>query len=398
VTSHQEIKIEQTTLQSNWLNKVIIAKAGYFNGRLHKFVLDNGRITLRFALPKEPVPKIIIVSRSYYHEQLKNYPIESAKELKKLLALEHASNDTKFKILGTDNGQTSVNCWQFHADVPPAMIQLPESLILAQLSKGDHLLSVTKDMEDDQKPLFVANVQRTILSTNQSSVINSVERFALSTGLASDIEQHQINSNDYAAALIQGLSKLNWQHLASFFNRGDGGELGSIFAKLAIPASLVLICYLALSSGYLAYHNSSLSEQLISQKQQINGALNQQQQFDSNIGRYQALGEFFSTQQTSSSIWLVMASLLPEIKTTNIRMANNRFVIRGTAPKATDALELINNHPLVIAAKFDSPTRTRRGRESFVIGLTIRAQALDETPKPSEDAAITQTDKEQGHE
>ena len=68
-----------------------------------------------------------------------------------------------------------------------------------------------------------------------------------------------------------------------------------------------------------------------------------------------------------------MADIFPTAKFTNIRVTNNRYILRGSATKATDLLETLSDNKQVVNAKFDFPTRKNKGRENFVISFELKA-------------------------
>jgi len=67
----------------------------------------------------------------------------------------------------------------------------------------------------------------------------------------------------------------------------------------------------------------------------------------------------------------MMAEVFPTAQFTNIKINKQRFVLRGSATKATDLLENLIQHKQVSDAKFDFPVRKYRGKENFVISFKL---------------------------
>ena len=107
------------------------------------------------------------------------------------------------------------------------------------------------------------------------------------------------------------------------------------------------------------------------QRGEVSTALQQQVEFDKKAIHYKALLQFNATQKNSTPFWLIMAELFPSAQFTNIRINNDRFVLRGSTNKATTLLESFTQYKQVSDAKFDFPVRKSRGKENFVISFKL---------------------------
>jgi hypothetical protein len=406
-------------------NKFICAFVGYFDGELKRFTLDaSQQLTLVANTKSQSSPKIVIVSRHYYAENSKHYPVESKKELTKLLRLENPNTRSYFHIWGHENGQSQVNVWQVSEQVPSALLTLPESLLIAL---GSHTNTNTKQSQvitvqgaigglagsaannadsningnsnsnshntshssnngndnktvqaNSQHDLYVSQHQGAIYSSLQSPIINSAQRFMLSAGLSPQCQSASLPPVKAIQHFASGIIKMPLSLWTNLLNKNSAKQnLPALVANIAIPFITIFSAYLMISSAYLVMKDSSLQNQLHQQGEQIDLALKQQQQLDNNATRFTLISEFINKQDISSPFWLALAEVLPEVTLSNIRKVGNRYVIRGTADSATNTLEKISQLPNVIEAKFDTPSRKVRSKERFTIGFSLKHHALN---------------------
>jgi len=381
------------------LKKAICAFAGYYNGQLHRFVItDTGELTLKKVTTdkadKKPNNLILIVARPFYSEQARSYPIDNKKELKKLLALEADSSSNAEDVIfhhwpsnkandDKGNSQSQINLWQFSKQVPNAFLRLPETLLLALTCKKNQVLALTTDSEadsdgnsngnKDKAELYLTRSNSSVYSLTKTSVINSVQRFAMSVGIAQSKSTNVIANKNLATQLALGCKSLTLPLITSFIQKPKVADRLQLLKNTAIPLLLVLAVYLASTSAYLVYKENSLQQQLANQSSDVSAALTQQVNVDKQLSRYQTLQGFVATQRNTAYLWLVMAKLLPQAQFTNVRITGERYVLRGKATKATDLLELLSVNQAVKGAKFDFPVRKNRGQESFVISFELIA-------------------------
>jgi hypothetical protein len=397
-------------------NKFMCAFVGYFDGELKRFTLDAAQqLKLVANTNSQSAPKIVIVSRHYYAENNKNYPVENKKELTKLLRLENPNTRSYFHIWGHENGQSQVNVWQFNEQVPSALLTLPESLLIALASHTNTKQSqvvtvqgsigsvaVSADISaansaainshntshssnnnkaiqaNSQQDLYVSQHQGAIYSSQQSPIINSAQRFILSAGLSPQCQSVSLTPVKAIQRFTSGILKMPLTLWTNLLNKNSTKQnLPALFANLTIPFVSVFAAYLMISSAYLVIKDKSLQNQLHQQGEQIDLALKQQQQLDNNAARFTLISDFINKQDISSPFWLALAEVLPEVTLSNIRKVGNRYVIRGTTESATNTLEKISQLPNVIEAKFDTPSRKSRSKERFTIGFSLKHHALN---------------------
>ncbi|WP_143764321.1 hypothetical protein [Cognaticolwellia mytili] len=365
---------------------------------MHKFSLDENH---NFVLTEitDNVPSILIVSRSFYKEQAKEYPIENKAELKKLLQLEFSDeNHSYFHHWESVNEKSQVNIWQFDKSIPKSNIMLPETLLLA-LTADKHQVTAVSD--DNVDLLYVGRLAETIVSLPASSLINTSRRFSTSVGITisgttrvipsadtslmafneskidnAKTEHSNVESltgdNTFANHVVQGVKRLSLPVLSSFIRLPKNESKLQLLKNISLPLFLSLSLYLALSSAYLTAKQYNLQQKLSRQSEEVSQALGQQQLFDQQWAAYSANKAFFAMAENKAPFWLIIADLFPEAQFNNIRIVDERFVLRGKTLNATSLLELLSKKPQVMDAKFDFPTRKQRNLDSFVISFKLQ--------------------------
>jgi len=354
------------------LKKMLCALAYYFDGELHQFYLDENQQLKLKSVDKETQNKertlaLVIVSRQYYNEKAKTYPIENKSELRKLLALEiNNEPSTKYHIWQQKDEQSHVNVWKFDSQVPSAFITLPESLLIALGNKTEQVAEVKVN-----NSFFVGRHNKLIYSALSNAVINNSQRFCMSVGIQNNQAVKEILPDTIAEYLVSAFNQGAIALLPSFSQTPRSINYLHTLKKITLPFSLVFISYLVLSSGYLVVKNHTLQKALSEQVVEINKALTQQQNFDRNSERYTVLQQFLADKKNSAQLWLIMTELFEYARFSNIRIVDGRYVLRGSAEKATELLARISQRKEVSNATFDFPTRKNRNQEIFVIGFNI---------------------------
>ena len=377
--------------------KVLVCKAvGYFNGNLYRFVLNSSNELTLTLEHKTTTPLITIFSRTYYNESTKTNPVENNSELKKLLSLEHGTTkNTFYHVWGGGAGHNQVNIWQFTSKVPDSYIKLPESLVLSQLLNESEVM-LSESLSEEDSLLYVARSQKLIHSSLHTPIINSATRFSMAAGLPMLKNEMLLAKNEQPQQLANGLMKIKPNILFSFIKKMDSKNSLPLLKKIALPVVAANAIYILATSAFLLYKQSTLESQLSDKSDLVSAALQQQQVFDHNFTRYQALKQFTNTQTTHSGLWLLMIDVFDKAKITNVRIVDNRYVIRGTIAKATELLEQISNHVSVKNSKFDFPTRKGRSLETFVISFELSDTVFNDNKTASKKLLASVKEKTNG--
>ncbi len=369
--------------------------AAYYDGNLRRFVLDSeGNISIgkqsSILQETERKPKIIIVGRKYYQEKIDNYPIESVKELKKLLLLENIQSSGYFHaiVAKTEHGN-SVNSWRVLSGAPQALVTIPESVLLAFSADNKQLLvqniSLDSSPHTNESTLYVLREELKTYSQVKSKQISNEQLFRLSVGAASTDTKFG-NADMFSHNLQKGLVNLPIALFKSFVSFRFLYNRKQLLKNTLIPFTSVFVLYLAVTSGYLLYKNHNLDEELTAQASSVNQSLSQQQRMDELISEYQYLDEFLSTKNSNAALWLVLGDFLNEVQFTQIRTNLDEYQLQGLTTKATDILEQFIKHPKVSNASFESPTRITKNGELFSISIKLHPDESSQSQQALQDS------------
>lgn len=342
---------------------------GYYNGTLYKIVYaKNG--AAKFELSKESFkPWVLIVSRDYYQESLENLALTDQRELKAVLKLNNNNEEFSAVYLVntiTDN-QSYFNRWKFPKNLISAMVMLPEGLLLAKSESTNTPIVVEDDQQEAR--LFVVGSSNGLSSTKPTAVINSISRFCQSSGLSQQTSSTVISNKQIPSALINGLGNLSIKHWAGFWR---APHQSFSFANIKNSLVMVMACvvvYLSASSGYLYWQQSQLEQQLQQGKSEVNEALNIQDKRNELKSQVEGLSQVVADFRSKTVIWAILLPLFEEAKFDNVRYQDGRFILRGSAPKATVLLSKLVEKNGVTDAQFDLPVTSNRARESFTISF-----------------------------
>jgi hypothetical protein len=275
-----------------------------------------------------------------------------------------------------DTDIAHVNFWHFNTkleneDLKKAWFNLPESLLLSNtLSDGQ------QKVVDSIKTLFITKKQNLVYSNYASPLINSRSRFAMSVGIqndnqAAESQSIKVDSKQIASELITGLFNLSFNIWLAFIKKANKNDTKYILKNMLLPSIAVFLVYLGLSSAYLMYQQQSLTAQLDSYRDKVDIALQLERDLETEREFFFSSQLLLNELEYTSPLWVVLFNIYPDVQLSNIRIANNRFVIRGKTVKATDILVKLNSINNINDAQFDYPVSRSRNKEVFVISFTF---------------------------
>lgn len=351
-----------------WLRRGIKFQCVYFDDKLYRFIENaSGRMELEESNDKRNNRLITVVSGRHYDELVRVYPVEKPGELQKLLKLEFEGRRFHFQTVKVENGKSTVNVWQYHSSVPPSLVVIPETFLLAKLVTAGQVLTLTTS-----QIYFVSNVTGVVHSQLLSSLIKDSETFAMSIGLAKEVEDLPVTSRSHAYALLSGIRRLTFGQIYSFFSVPEKESFTQRLKPLFLPLGILISLYLIGTSIYLYGYKSYLENGSIKYSDSLGEVLAVEDQLNALQTEYSAISEFHDAQPNVKGAWGVLFSLFEAARINSISFSQERFVVNGSADKATSILELVSTHPDVSEAKFDNPTRNNRGKELFVISFTLK--------------------------
>ncbi|WP_085282483.1 hypothetical protein [Colwellia chukchiensis] len=404
---------------SQFMAGAFAAQGGYYADKLYRFQsAENGELQCQ-ALAENTKASFrwLVLGREHYFETSKDYPIASKRDLKKALQFDDNTapfNGVTLRHIERLNEQSHrVTFWVINPKVFQVLatrpwLLLPESYVLAKnISPQASLASVARF----NQTLFIAKTGLGIFSGIQSQYVNTIEQFAFATGAPLNNGDNQpivTSKTEFVSYLQQGLTQLEFQHLAGFFLSREKTDWQQYPWKMAtIVSGSFLVCYFALSSAWLVYKNHQLEQQLAQQSEQVNIALNLQKQLRQQIQWQATLAQPLQQQTPYWNAWpLVLESIHAGARITGLAYKGNAITINGITKddsKATDILAKLSQNAMALAPSFSKPVRKHRGSEQFAISFGLQPQ-YQPIENPSENlhnagntTAAVQPSRDQNH-
>lgn len=362
--SHLNITANKST--SKIVLSILQRFAGYYDGNLYRFVLENNNLILAPS-DSDFTPTLLIVSPNYYQEQQISFPIDDKKELKKLLKLQLADNEVPL-IQKQEEGKSEVNTWIFEKSVPEALIRVPESLLIGSHCENGDVFRVT---DSENQATFITRFDGLIYSSAVKGMISNTERFAMSTGLSLE-KNILIEYGEKAVAIANALSVSLLGDFLSFIKKPKTEDAKSLLIQAVTPILSVITIYLLVSSAYISIKLSSAENKLAQQAQQVTELLEIQNSLIDDQDKYQQLTKFLNNRTNVSGLWVVIAPIFKTATIKNITIQDDKFLIRGQTKSATLLLDTLTNNPNVLTAKFETPVRKNRNIEQFNLSFKLK--------------------------
>jgi hypothetical protein len=338
-----------------------------------KTVQKNDAVRLRW----------LILSREHYFETSKVYPIANKKELKQAIRFDDdkapVDGLTLHYIERIDEQNHRVTFWVLNLKILEAYnlkpwLILPESYVLAHaLSDNINIASI----DCINKTLFISNTEQGLFTGIQSTQTPDLENFAFSTGspISAEGEKH-FDSNDFINLLSKGLRSLNVKKLQGLVVNLNRVKLNTYPWKLAaVISTTVFTVYLSLSSIWLLYKEHQLTQNIDSQKSQVEQALILQRTYQQQLQWQKLLSAPTDNMLPYWHTWSILFEAIDvgaKFKTLTYR--DRTVTLNGTANetiKATDILAKLSDNPHVQSASFSQSLRVYRGKEDFVISFSF---------------------------
>ncbi|TDP40236.1 hypothetical protein DEU29_102136 [Idiomarina aquatica] len=342
------------------VNGAISPLIGYFSTRVHSADLIPLGSTKKVG--KRPV---WVIGRKHYREWVKHYPMNEKKLVKKALKLD-ASESHAHILVKSDTGGYDVVFWRFDTSkLPSGSVFIPESYLIGKsLKKNEVATIITPDGR-----LFVANQQGLSRSAKETQLMTSAEQFAVSIGLSEPKSQRQY---ELATLIEEGFLRVI-PNAGSFLSQQQR-TLPPLW-RVALPAIIVALLYLAGSSAYLSIKLNSVQESYESRQDELTAALEKQdrvRQLERSLQTYQEIDQ---TTASSFYIWSLLKPLFEQkdVSFRRITYIDGSFEIFGSAERATDVLRTLSQLDGVTAS-FNRPVSKRRAEEIFSIELSYSPQ------------------------
>lgn len=365
---------------SQQLAKLALKRTRVLSDRLWSIENNNGTVTLREDTQADKTVDIVILGKEHYSEQNRSFPIQSKRELNKILALEaqNAEGIMLYSIGDYVDGQRNVLCWQIAEQVMQAhqlrpLMIVPESALILHGS-DDHLYSVSRN----SRRFWFVRRGAEYLSAESKGLINNDAMFLTSAGLGYDTAKTELEA-DYAGTLCDNLLPVVLRHftgLQARIRRFDSIDWTPHIKYSGTAAVLLAVGYFSLTSFYLQMRLESAQQM----QSELSGQTKEVFELQSQLAQVQQkaaqLNQVTSQDDAPNVIWRFLVPLLQKgvtIKQVNI-LPSGLLVVTAEYKKATDVLEIIAADPLVSDAQFRGQTATINDKERFSVGFKIKRE------------------------
>lgn len=363
-------------------NQLMLSRTAVLTDQLYAITVSKDTPVYRYN--KQPPSRIdcLIVGKEHYSEKNRAYPLQSAKELRKILQLEVQScpRHYHYMIGPYRDGQRVVTSWQIEPsiltglDIKPLLI-LPESALLLP-DKREQLLTLTRG----GRTFWLTRRQGQLLSVEKKGLIASKMMFLASAGINEQIESVELNEHEYLATMVKALVPIGLKHLLGF--KTSLRTVATIdwpsHLKLSGGGAVILLLgYFALGSLYLNIRLNIAQQESAGYRESTQAVFTLNNQVAALEKEFSQLAAVVNQVNSPSIIWRVLAPLATQGITVKklLMLPSGQFVVDLEADKATQVLALFSRDSAIIAAKFRGQSTVVKDKERFSISFTINRGA-----------------------
>lgn len=356
------------------LKRALFQRIGYLDGHLVR-VAD-------LTVPDLPTvvsstAKIVIVSRQHYDEWTERYPIRSKKDLiaRAQLEIERRGGLMAFDIGAIGQDKTTVTYYKFaeHPALTQAWLVIPETNLLAMVVARESVFSY--HTPHSQRLVYAVATHDNIVSSVAGGAIQSAEHFAHAHGVSAS-SFVQFSSADFLQHLQKGLLKpYGWFTRSFIQTKVVRNSFGKLHLKPLVAAiAVAFTAYLLTMNGVLNYRLHQHQHAAAALNQEAREVIRNQNEFDNLLNEYEQIKNQLSRDEDNLLIWEVLAPYLGKLFwLVSLNKAENGYYLNIETESATAALQALLDLDQIRDARFQSPVRRSRGRESASIFIELAA-------------------------
>jgi len=342
--------------------KLFCFLVNYYDGEYKAFVLINEEIEL---IPSKKKGLFTIVSRKFYSEYTKTYPIKDKSELNKILRIERSAMPNSYFEIKTSSDTSFVHWCRLDVDSSKMFIIWPETMLMAKRLETN---SIGKFLSESNLWLYIKN--GVLQSTYQTNLIDNRAKLSLSLGIPENIQESEFNYYDYEGNFLKTSYQLSFFEVFKMFNIKKINFLDTLKSFIS-PIVIALILYLLASSAYVIYKKEKLIESNKVLSSNLTQIMSAQNELEEKALEYDGIVNSIDNHTVLSWLWFVMGDITDIAKLSNIQYKNDRVIFRGEASKATEVLQIISDNVRTKDAKFDRATSKGKNKERFVISFLL---------------------------
>jgi len=314
----------------------------------------------------------VILGREHYQERRRRYPIRRWLDLQRVVRLELADRPRALAVIGPVLGdEREVVYFDVAESVAVerigAMFWIPETLLLKDLASDSRIVTV----ERFEHRYFLAENG---VSQSAGGALQSAELFALAAGVPGIPVQQTVSTEQILQAFQKSLLTLraaDW-----WFLRAPGTSQRAL--EWALPtgalAGAFLLIYLAVSSAYLAGMSAWRTHSIDRLGTEVTTLIAKQRAVDLLSQEAQGLDAVIQSQRPVWPVWGVITEVWKANgAVAGINFVDERLVIRGSAPVATDVLSALSKLSDYEDGKFDAAVRQGGRGQEYVISLRVKS-------------------------
>jgi len=316
-------------------------------------------------------PLVTVLSRNCYHEYVQWYPITKKSDLLKVVKLQAKSSvlPVLFIIGKAFNGKTPVTYYHLNelSAAVKSWLLVPETCLLSQPFSAETLISYQTLLPENT--VFIAKGVSGSSSTLKGGIIQNIQQFAMSTGVVVT-NSMTLTADEHATILNQQLKKLYHIPLVGLYSttRVSFASFSQRFSKLVLPIFGVITVYLLLAVQLSSFVEQHTKSELRAATKDANEVLNQYNQINSMISRYQLLADKVPVRTEPLLVWQVLAPLYQSgMIISSVRQNKQQITLRFSAESASHSLQLLIQQPNVINASFIGPVSRQGNLDSATV-------------------------------
>lgn len=357
--------------------KLLLSRTAFWSNGLHEIVLLDDGVHLQRTSEMPLRNWLVIVSREEYFETVKDYPVGSLRDLKKIIRNEAwcFPFDGKhfFRAERLSAQSHRVTSWVIKHETIGALKQRPFWVIPETAGFIEMDLGGPVELQRLDCALFLAHTNDGFLSSlgHRKAFARAVAG-SVGSAVAASKATKMIGS-DAVSALVFGAYRLVKAAPDRFFLRPDGTDFTLLpLRKIGIVSCISFAVYLALTSGYLLASNSWVDYRLVDTQEQADRALALRGELKEEVSRASEVNLAISKPRPLWIAWDLYLGLKESgVIVRAVNSSNGHVTFFLTATKGTEVLKMVSSDPRVLKAEFARPVKQVRDMQQFAIAVSF---------------------------
>jgi len=363
------------------INQTLLNRTAVLTDNLYGVKLDKADKSLSYGEPPSSID-CLIVGKEHYSEDSRSYPIQSSKEMKKIMALEaQASEELMLYIIGPYvDGMRTVVTWKVQRrvveqyEIKPWFI-VPESALLVDTTQAQLLIAHRAN-----RTFWFTHRQGQFVSAEKKGLIANEMMFLTSAGLNVDIEPVTLDESAYLDRLMGAIAPRLLSDFGGF--KTSLRQLKTIDWASHIKYSgavvvLLLSGYFGITSLYLSLRLQGAEQAAIEYRDKTREIFTLNAQQKESTEKSVQLTGVVDLVNSPSVFWRVVGPLAEEgVIVKQLRMIpDGTFSVSFEAKRATDVLARFSRDKAILDPKFRGQTIKVKDKERFTIAFKINKEA-----------------------